>query len=100
MKLMPSGKTGAWLPVSNRGMSGGGQCFMMVMVDGVLMGGDRDGLFDLRSLPAPDEIHGIEVFAGAASIPVRYGGESGTPAVKPGVPQASKSCGLIAVWTR
>ena len=65
-------------------------CFLLVMVDGVMQNkvGDELGV-DLRSLPRPDEIHGIEVFNGPAAIPVQYGG-IGT----------NKWCGLIAVWTR
>ena len=65
-------------------------CYMLVLVDGVLM--NRDGAHkavDLRFLPRPEEIHGIEVFAGAASIPVQYGGSGD-----------GKWCGMIAIWTR
>jgi outer membrane receptor for ferrienterochelin and colicin len=70
-------------------------CYMRAMVDGVLLPEDAsvDGsanmATNLANLPAPDQIHGIEVFAGPASIPAQYGG-SGT----------NKWCGLIAVWTR
>jgi hypothetical protein len=87
-------------------------CFMTVMVDGVLLAGDPPpsvprpsananssgdpilsqppgGTFDLTNLPPPDQIHGIEVFAGAASIPPQYNGAAN-----------SKMCGLIAIWTR
>ena len=66
-------------------------CYVQVMVDGVIkitLGGQKG--YDLRDLPRPDEIHGIEVFAGPASIPLQYGGLGG----------AEKWCGLIAVWTR
>ncbi len=44
---------------------------------------------DLSRLPPPDAIHGIEVFAGPASIPLPYGGSGN-----------GKWCGLIAIWTR
>jgi hypothetical protein len=40
-------------------------------------------------LPKPEEIHGIEVFAGPASIPLQYSGIG-----------KDKWCGLIAIWTR
>jgi hypothetical protein len=66
------------------------KCYMQVMVDGMLMRplpGDT-GL-DLRMLPKPNEIHGMEVFAGPASIPVQYGGTG-----------SNKWCGLIAIWTK
>jgi hypothetical protein len=64
-------------------------CFLSVVVDGVLVSGLGGGAFDLRQLPPPDQVMGLEVFNGAASIPAQYGGEG-----------AGKNCGLIAVWTR
>jgi hypothetical protein len=89
-------------------------CFMSVMIDGVMMGGDpapivvpsatpmkalvttsptppqqNDGTFDMTNLPPPDQIHGIEVFGGPASIPPQYNGAAN-----------NKMCGLIAIWTR
>ena len=63
---------------------------MLVAVDGIVLNrtpGQK--AFDLRLLPPVDEIYGIEVFAGAASIPLEYGGEGD-----------GKWCGLIAIWTR
>ena len=65
-------------------------CWTLVAVDGVVLNrtpGQKS--FDLRQLPSPDEVYGIEVFAGAASIPLQYGGEG-----------EGKWCGLIAIWTR
>jgi hypothetical protein len=65
-------------------------CYLLVAVDGLVLNkGPGQGAFDLRQLPKPEEIHGIEVFAGAASIPLQYGGVGD-----------GKWCGLIAVWTR
>jgi carboxypeptidase family protein len=65
-------------------------CWMLVAVDGVVLNRTPGHTaFDLRQLPPVDEIYGIEVFAGAASIPLAYGGEGD-----------GKWCGLIAVWTR
>ena len=61
-------------------------CFMKVAVDGVVW---QDDPPNLAYLPPPDAIHGIEVFAGPASIPLQYGGTG-----------KDKWCGLIAVWTR
>ena len=43
----------------------------------------------MMNLPPPDQIHGIEVFAGPASIPPQYNGAAN-----------DKMCGLIAIWTR
>lgn len=78
--------------VSSRGIvdfGGTSICPLRVMVDGVMMGSSIDIPFDITQLPPPDQIRGIEVFAGPASIPVQYGGSG-----------AGKWCGLIAVWTR
>jgi hypothetical protein len=79
--------------VSTRAMivnAKGGPCYVKVMVDGVLLpADDATGRTNLSNLPAPQSIHGIEVFAGGASIPPQYSGAG-----------AGKWCGLIAVWTR
>ncbi|HZI43115.1 MAG TPA: Plug domain-containing protein, partial [Gemmatimonadaceae bacterium] len=65
-------------------------CYMLVTVDGVLLNKDSaHSAFDLRFLPRPEDVEAIEVFAGAASIPVKYGGAGD-----------GKWCGLIAIWTR
>jgi hypothetical protein len=116
LKLVPHGSDGGWWAVSTRAMrvsaAGATPCFMSVMVDGVMMAGDPQvgsappagrgggggdpalnqapgGTFDLTNLPPPDQIHGIEVFAGPASIPPQYNGAAN-----------AKMCGLIAIWTR
>ena len=82
--------------VENAQLKSDKPCYMRAMVDGVLLpedrdvdGGGKNFATNLANLPAPDMIHGIEVFAGPASIPVQYGGSG-----------ANKWCGLIAVWTR
>jgi Carboxypeptidase regulatory-like domain/TonB-dependent Receptor Plug Domain len=65
-------------------------CYLAVMVDGLIMSpAGNSEAFDLRLLPRPDEIHGVEIFAGPASIPVQYSGVG-----------SGKWCGMIAVWTR
>jgi hypothetical protein len=65
-------------------------CYLLILVDGIVMNPNPDAeAYDLRQLPRPAEIHGVEVFAGAASIPPQYGGAG-----------ANKWCGMIAVWTR
>lgn len=68
-------------------------CYMRVVLDGKLIPTQQtaDGFdyTDLSRLPPPAEIHGIEYFAGPASIPPQYGGF-----------QMDKGCGLIAIWTR
>jgi hypothetical protein len=67
-----------------------GPCYLAIAVDGQLLNDNpTHQAYDLRQLPAPDEVHGIEVFAGAATIPVQYGGTGN-----------GKWCGMIAIWTR
>lgn len=63
-------------------------CYIAVMVDGQLRN-PLGGPFDLRLLPSPAEVYGVEVFAGPASIPLQYSGTG-----------SQKWCGMIAVWTR
>jgi hypothetical protein len=68
-------------------------CPYNVMVDGVAMqsivGPDGMPHVDLKLLPDPKDVHGIEVFGGPAQIPLQYGGTGN-----------GKWCGLIAIWTR
>jgi hypothetical protein len=64
-------------------------CVMSVVVDGTPLVPRGDNGVDLNELPRPEEIYGIEVFAGAARIPLQYGSSGG-----------GKWCGLIAIWTR
>jgi hypothetical protein len=67
-----------------------GLCYAVVMIDGLIKNPDPTKAgFDVRDLPAPDEIHGIEVFAGAATIPLKYGGTG-----------QGKWCAMVAIWTR
>jgi hypothetical protein len=67
-----------------------GPCYLAIAVDGQIVNDDpMHQAYDLRQLPAPDEVHGLEVFAGAATIPLQYGGTGN-----------GKWCGMIAVWTR
>lgn len=69
-------------------------CWYRLMLDGVLL---PDPMPDLSAvLPTPSDVHGIEVFAGLATIPLQYSGaisdgQGGT---------TSPVCGLIAVWTK
>jgi hypothetical protein len=66
-----------------------GPCYMAILVNGVPQY-DAKGHVDLRNLPAPSEVHGIEVFAGAATIPLQYGGAGNN----------GKWCGMVAIWTK
>ncbi len=68
-------------------------CPYNIMVDGVpmqsIVGDDGQPHIDLKLLPAPSDVHGIEVFGGPSSIPLKYGGTGD-----------NKWCGLIAIWTK
>jgi hypothetical protein len=65
-------------------------CYLLIMIDGTVMnGGPGQKGFDLRMLPPPNDVHGIELFAGPSSIPLQYGGVG-----------TGKWCGMVAVWTR
>jgi len=79
------------IPVSRRVNSldlvAGRNCYMRLAIDGVVL---HDVPINLgQHLPPPTEIHGIEVFAGPASIPAEYAGDF-----------RNMACGLIVVWTR
>lgn len=79
------------VPISRRVNSldlvAGRNCYMRLAIDGVVL---HDVPINLgQHLPPPTEIHGIEVFAGPASIPSEYAGDF-----------RNMACGLIAVWTR
>ncbi len=83
--------------VQKRGVPGGVAtipCWYRVMLDGVLL---PDIMPDLSTvLPVPSEVHGIEVFAGLATIPPQY-----NSSVSDGQGGArTNSCGLIAIWTK
>jgi hypothetical protein len=65
-------------------------CYLSVIVNGIPQRPKPGAAaFDLRDLPPPSDIYGIEVFAGGSSIPVQYSGTGD-----------GKLCGLIAIWTR
>jgi len=60
------------------------QCVLRVMVDGIVM----PALTNLDDV-IPKEIHGVELYLGAARIPVQLGGL-----------RTDNWCGVIAIWTR
>jgi hypothetical protein len=93
VKLAMNDKYGGMVAMSTRSMNltpdlEPAPCFMAVMVDGIIQN-PQGGGYDLRLLPRPKELHGIEVFAGGASIPLKYAGSG-----------SDKWCGMIAVWTK
>ncbi len=83
---------GSMVAISTRGMksvpAGGGialvPCVLRVMLDGIVL----PALSDLDKV-VPRDVHGVEVFFGAASIPPSLGGM-----------RSDNWCGLIAIWTR
>ena len=92
VRIMPYG-SGTYA-MSGRGklpslLNPGAPCPMQVAVDGTLLVPRDEHGINLNDLPPPGQIHGIEVFAGAARIPLQFGGSGN-----------NKWCGLIAIWTR
>lgn len=85
-------------PVVQRqdGLGGGSSvpCWYRVMLDGVLLPDAQPDLSNV--LPNPHEIHGIEVFAGLATIPPQYNNRITDSRGN----TRSNSCGLILVWTK
>jgi hypothetical protein len=69
------------------------ECWLRVAINGIVQSDARP---DLRTLPAPGEVYGIEVFAGAATIPPTMTSPGGNDI---GL-RARTGCGLISVWTR
>ena len=60
------------------------QCVIPVMVNGFL----TDARFPMNSI-SPNDVHGIEVYVGPASIPPEFNGA-----------RTDTFCGLIVIWTR
>ena len=58
-------------------------CPMQVLLDGIIL----PRYFNLDLLPPPKQIAGIEVYAGAATVPPQFSG-------------VDRRCGVVAVWTR
>jgi len=70
-------------------------CFMQVYVDGVPLAAASDRPtntpFDLTQLPTPSQILGIEIYSGAATIPMN---------LPPGPQPAHSGCGVVLLWTK
>jgi hypothetical protein len=58
-------------------------CPMQVILDGIILPKN----FNLELLPPPKQIGGIEVYTGAATAPLSFGGPD-------------RRCGVVAIWTR
>jgi hypothetical protein len=86
---------GAVYAASSRGdkpslLDAGKACPVQIFVDGNRLQPTSGDAVDLSMLPPPQDIHGIEVYAGAARIPAEFAAGMGT----------NTWCGVIAVWTR
>jgi hypothetical protein len=81
--------SGALIAMSRReggGITSRGEpayCPMLVMLDGVKL----SLMFDLRLLPTPKDIAGIEIYSGPATIPLQFG-------------LSGSQCGVMMVWTK
>ena len=71
-------------------LEAGKACPVQVFVDGNRLQPTAGDAVDLTMLPPPQDIHGIEVYAGAARIPAEFAAGMGS----------NTWCGVIAVWTR
>lgn len=80
-------RSGAWYVASFRSGGGGTPCPATVVVDGTSMRGPFDGVFDINSI-RPEEMAGVEFYAGGATTPIAYGGTQGG------------GCGTVLIWTR
>jgi hypothetical protein len=88
IRVLPSpGGGGSYqqIAVSTRGGGSGGarNCPMAIVVDDVPM----PTPFDLDWLPSPRDLAGVEVYAGAATIPLQF-------------KSLDRGCGLIMIWTK
>jgi len=63
------------------------KCPMQIFVDDQLISVPVAGPVNLRDLPAPSTIAGIEVYSGPATIPLQY-------------KRADTMCGMILIWTK
>ncbi len=88
--LVPSRRSTAWYVGSTRGNGSvnRGTCLAAVMVDGAVVYGGAPGQppFDINSI-RPEEMAGVEFYAGGASMPMEYNTTRGT-------------CGIVIIWTR
>ena len=88
IRLWPDPRRSAWYVGTSRGNTSvlrngaNGICLAAVMVDGLMM----PTPFDINSIK-PEEMAGVEYYAGGASMPIAYNGTRG-------------ACGLVVIWTR
>ncbi len=96
LRMVPSVAVAGGRSGSVRAASTRSPCDLRLIVDGVERTGPGNAPGDLGDLPPPSEIHGIEVFAGPASVPAKYNSPGRTSPTLGGI----STCGLIAVWTK
>jgi len=98
LRLIPSVSVGAPTRIGGAvaAASTRSGCFLRLIVDGIERTGPITAAANLADLPPPSEIHGIEVFAGPASVPPQYNSPGRTSPTLGGI----STCGLVAVWTK
>jgi hypothetical protein len=84
VNVVPGGRPFEQIAVNRRGGKGTGQCAFQLFLDGVALPTPTN----LDNLPTSKELAGIEVYSGAATIPLQY--------KKAG----SSFCGVILIWTK
>jgi hypothetical protein len=81
---LPVSTRGPKMTLTSRGASPIAPCVMRVGVDGLM----KEPYFPMNTIPVAD-IHGVEVYSGAATMPPEFGGA-----------RKDVGCGLIMIWTR
>ena len=70
--------------LDEKGAAGMVDCVLRVMVDGIV----QPPLTHLDAV-VPNDVYGIEIFYGAARLPVQFAGL-----------RTDNWCGMVAIWTR
>lgn len=66
----------------------GAACPYTIVLDGITMVARNANGVDLNELPAPERLHGVEIYAGGTRLPPLYASLAG-----------SGFCGVIGLWT-
>ena len=85
IRMVMRGGSSAFVSTTRGAMSIGPTCLSAVMVDGIVVYRGTKGQtpFDINSI-RPEEMAGVEFYAGGASMPIEY----------------RFGCGLVVIWTR
>ncbi|MBY0490707.1 MAG: carboxypeptidase-like regulatory domain-containing protein [Gemmatimonadaceae bacterium] len=66
----------------------GAACPFTIVLDGITMVARNSNGVDLNELPAPERLHGVELYAGGTRLPALYASLAG-----------AGFCGVIGLWT-